>query len=507
MPGYDLAGNDIPGGKHAEITNAADCLALCMTTQGCTHLTFIYSICFLKDSAAGAKLQAAGLSADCSAANPSANVNSAVKDEAEHVPPAGAVQPSDGGSDQSPTETQAHTNTKGNKLAYMQGNGKGANGPASIYEAQGASVCGKLYVFGGFVNGFKKMQKDTYEYDPQNNKWTVKKPIPADYQGLTHAANAWDESTCTIYIVGGLANKNGGQWPGGAFATKDTFAYNAKKDTWQTLPELPAARGGSGAVVYGNKLYYVGGAAFNGGFVKDYGTHWVLDLANTAAGWKVLPSFPTGRNHLGVAAFNNHIYAIGGQFYEDEGCSNQKLVHKFNLKTNKWSRAADLPIGLGHISPATLANDKGIILVGGASNKGSCHPPGKHLSNVYFYNPTDDKWTTVGGKYSGGSMVSGLIGGTIYSQHGRGLHKQSPVFGQNSGRTRARRAAQQQQQQQSTVSSAHGAREQLNASTQLVVGIACIAGLVVGAIVLASRTWAQTRFASLSAERQISEAL
>ena len=320
---------------------------------------------------------------------------------------------------------QVHTNGKltlsvrvEHDLAKMKKN---------IYEAQGAATGGKLYVFGGFVNGFRRMTKDTNVYDPSTDAWSQVAPMPASHDGITHTANAVDENQGVIYIVGGLANRPGLQWPKGAYATKTTWAYNTKTDKWSTLPDLPEARGGGAAVVLNKKLHFFNGASFEGtlkGFQKDFADHWALDLTFPERGWRKLASNAMGRNHLGGVVWGGKIYAIGGQYLELEGCSNQQIVEAYNPRTNTWARVADLPLGVGHISPSTLKTGKGIIVVGGAVNKdGGCNPPGTHRKQLLFYNPDTDKWTDLYSSYAGGSMVSGIIGGHIYAQHGKGVGK------------------------------------------------------------------------------------
>ena len=86
-----------------------------------------------------------------------------------------------------------------------------ANLPWTTAEAEGAACNGKLYVFGGFVQPFwRKKTTNTLEYNPANNKWSYKKPIPLDVQGISHMGQAvlGDD----IYLAGGLANKHGKNW-------------------------------------------------------------------------------------------------------------------------------------------------------------------------------------------------------------------------------------------------------------------------------------------------------
>ena len=306
----------------------------------------------------------------------------------------------------------------------VQSLGKAARTPASVKEAQGASVCGKLYVFGGFLNGWQKFTNAVYEYTPSGNKWAQMKSIPAGHAGLTHAGNAWDEATCTIYLSGGVAMNHNGLWPGGAYAEDHVLMYHAPSNSWSALPDLPAARGGGAAVVLNGELHHFCGATFRGGFQQDKADHWAISLSHPGAGWKTRAKSQLGRNHLGVSKFGGKIFIIGGQFLELEGCTNQKLSEVYDPVTNTMERIADLPVGTGHISPSTLITEWGPVVAAGATNTNKCHPPGNHPKQLLYYNVGEDKWFTVGGSpFEGGSCVTGLIGDVVYSQHGTDLTK------------------------------------------------------------------------------------
>jgi N-acetylneuraminic acid mutarotase len=297
----------------------------------------------------------------------------------------------------------------------------------NLWEAQGTSVNGKLYVFGGFVNGYRTMGKATWQYSPNSDSWNQRTDMPATFDGVSHMANAADGSNRNIYLLGGIANVDGGNFPKEAVAIADVLAYNTDTDKWSTLPSLPEARGGGAAVVLKNKLHFFNGAKFdgtNGGFQEDMTDHWVLDLMKKGGGWKSLKSNSLGRNHVGGVVFDGLIYAIGGQFFEEEGCSNQKIAEVYNPATNKWRRIADLPIGTGHISPSTVATKHGIVVVGGVTDKNrGCKPPGYKRSQLLFYNPKTDTWADIQSPVAGASMVAGVINGDIYAQHGSGVQK------------------------------------------------------------------------------------
>ena len=357
----------------------------------------------------------------------------------------------------------------------------------SIKESEGGAVNGKLYVFGGFETGWKRKSKDTWEYNPANSKWTKKAPMPAGYVGVSHTANAVDKKTSTIYLVGGLALNKNEIWPDGAYATNDTFAYHAKTDTWSVLPPIPQARGGGAAVVFNNKLHFFNGASFQGAFTKDHAEHWSLDLGNAQKGWKQLASNSLGRNHLGGAVHGDKIYAIGGQFLEREGCSNQDLTEAYDSKTNKWTTVASLPIGTGHIAPATLSTKYGIITVGGAVNtKGNgCRPPGNHRNQIFFYNPATDKWSDIYNYVAGGSMVSGIIGDAIYSQDGDTVSKIKIQF-KSSGASVQMVEQVERRTASEAETEAHGAVLPASAIIAIVAGASLVA--IVIAFVFVKRT-------------------
>ena len=80
------------------------------------------------------------------------------------------------------------------------------------------------------------------------------------------------------------------------------------------------------------------------GFITDLTSHYALDLSNIGAGWVTLAPISIGRNHIGVAIGpDNRIYAMGGQFLEDEGCTNQVIVEAYDPATNTWELRASLP--------------------------------------------------------------------------------------------------------------------------------------------------------------------
>ena len=214
----------------------------------------------------------------------------------------------------------------------------------------------------------------TIAYDPDTNKWSQKKSIPLNIQGVSHMANAAEGSN--IYLMGGLKQDHGNNWPS-AHSISNVFKYNVYYDSWEDLSSLPQTRGGGAAGIINGHLHFVGGATFVKGkmFTKDHTDHWALDLSNPHGGWKGKASMPgPGRNHLGAIGHGGKLYVFGGQKLEDEWTTNHDMANVYDPAQNSWKTLSSMPYKLGHISPSVVSYGGGIFIVGGAAN-GSPHNP------------------------------------------------------------------------------------------------------------------------------------
>ena len=78
--------------------------------------------------------------------------------------------------------------------------------PEPAFEIVGATVNGKIYVFGGLPSGGQTTPPGlVYEYDPGANQWTKKKPMPLPAH---HVAAA--EYRGKVYLFGGGIQKEAG---------------------------------------------------------------------------------------------------------------------------------------------------------------------------------------------------------------------------------------------------------------------------------------------------------
>jgi non-specific serine/threonine protein kinase len=158
--------------------------------------------------------------------------------------------------------------------------------------AGGAAVVGgRLYVIGGV--GAVALARRAYALDLRTGRWSVvPAPTPREHLAVTAAGGR-------IYALGG---RRAGYDTN--VSTFESWMPGAKR--WRRLPDVPAARGGTGAAVAAGSLVSVGGEEPAG----TIGSVYAWNLAR--GGWRRLPDLPTPRHGLGVAAVGTRVYAIAG---------------------------------------------------------------------------------------------------------------------------------------------------------------------------------------------------
>ena len=250
--------------------------------------------------------------------------------------------------------------------------------PMPIGKAEGAAFVadGKLYTFGGFDDVQLDITTELDAYDPATNKWTREANCPVKVNDCPVTV---DPQTDIAWMGGFFIND-------GFHATGRVYEYNIKTNVWTQGPSLPVNVGAGGMAVVGRTLYYWGGR--NAQNVGQTGM-WKLNLDNPSAGWSAGTPMVRTANHLASAVLNGKIYSIGGIVNKEETTSNETQVQVFDPSTSKWTYAAPLPFGLGHIaSSATVAGDN-IILAGGELNAAT-----QTFSNaVLEYSPLTNSWT------------------------------------------------------------------------------------------------------------------
>lgn len=157
--------------------------------------------------------------------------------------------------------------------------------------AAAATSDGRVWVVGGRTSG--GLATHMLTLDLRTFRWSSL-PGPRPREHL--AATALDGR---VYAIGGRLS-------GYDTNLATVEAYDPSAAVWRRLPNLPDARGGTGAAAVGGRIVSVGGEAPDG----TRRTVWALRPG--AGGWARLPDLPTPRHGLGVVGLGDRVWAIAG---------------------------------------------------------------------------------------------------------------------------------------------------------------------------------------------------
>jgi len=180
----------------------------------------------------------------------------------------------------------------------------------------------------------------------------------------------------------------------------------ATPQRWQTLADLPTARGGLAVAVYENQIYAIGGETVQGvtGVMEQY------DLASDT--WKALTSKPLPVTDIHAAVIGGNIYIPGGRLASGRVTD---VLESYDPRRAVWERRASLPVALSGY--ALVAFEGKLYIFGGWDGQ-------KFLASVYEYDPGQDNWIertpmpTARG-FAGAAIAGGkiyVIGGTAGEQ-------------------------------------------------------------------------------------------
>lgn len=231
-----------------------------------------------------------------------------------------------------------------------------ANAPVGRAEPESAVVNGRLYAFSGYTDEHWQPIRRVDRYDLATNTWTRMADMPV---GVTHAATAVVGTK--VWLAGGYAERVG-TIGNQDISIDSVWIYDTVANTWSAGPSLPQARGSGGLGLIGNTLYFTAGETRQRVNQRDT---WALDLNNPAIGWKTRAPIPQGRTHFGTVVLNGQLYVMGGQDGVDAKANIYKTAYRYDPASDTWTRLADLPYVLTHISPATVVRNGKIYMFGG----------------------------------------------------------------------------------------------------------------------------------------------
>jgi N-acetylneuraminic acid mutarotase len=237
-----------------------------------------------------------------------------------------------------------------------------ASMPTGRFRLTAGAVNGKIYAIGGcnVSNGTRQELDTVEEYDPANDTWTAKTPMPTARDGLASGV-----VNGKIYIIGGIVS---GEDFGSSIISDAAEEYDPATDIWTIKAPMPTARSFHAAAVVDGKIYVLGGNTEPNFFnhvdiVEEY------DPATDV--WTTKAPMPTARSFLAAAVIDGKIYALGG----DGG---NTVVEEYDPATDTWTTKTPMPTGKNDFA-ASAENNK-IYVMGGLFN-----------SSVLEYDPSNDQ--------------------------------------------------------------------------------------------------------------------
>lgn len=275
---------------------------------------------------------------------------------------------------------------------------KAAAHPIARTEEMVATVNGKMYVMGGYVNNKYLSVARMDVYDPAANKWTQLPDMPAK---LSHAATVVDGKY--IILVGGYTVNSTGTKQ--VFGLKTSYRYNTETGKWDTLQSLPVNRGAGNMVLLDRTLYYMGGFDEKMG---DRSEIYTLRLDDPAAKWTLKGKMPGPNNHFGIVLLNGKIYTMGGQTGNDATAVFKRTSFRYDPANGSWTA---LPLfgdpARSHTWATTIVYKGKIIMFGGEAMGSEINRP-KTVQAVEAYDPASNKWSIL--TKLPGARSSGVVG-------------------------------------------------------------------------------------------------
>jgi DNA-binding CsgD family transcriptional regulator/N-acetylneuraminic acid mutarotase len=155
-----------------------------------------------------------------------------------------------------------------------------------------------------------------------------------------------------------------------------TLSAPSATPRWHDKTQLPAARSGLAAAAYENQVYAIGGEGPAGvsAVVERY------DPASNA--WTTLSSMPVPAADIAGAVIGGLIFVPGGRLASGAITSTLEV---YNPRQDSWEQRSPMPATL---SGYALAAYEGKLYVFGGWDG---H---RYVDSVYDYDPISDKWTT-----------------------------------------------------------------------------------------------------------------
>ena len=111
----------------------------------------------------------------------------------------------------------------------------------------------------------------------------------------------------------------------------DVYVYDPDNNQWETRQPLPEARSAASAVAAGNKIFLVGGT--NGEkLLTDLLVYFPTREENGEDPWEVRTSLPAGRSNAGAALIAHGLSLVGAGDHRSPGLRGERVQHRFQRR-------------------------------------------------------------------------------------------------------------------------------------------------------------------------------
>ena len=243
------------------------------------------------------------------------------------------------------------------------------NMPFAAHHAAAAESRGKIYLFGGAgqlePRGPNQIPlNNAWEYDPASDSWKALAPMPTARMAPVAA-----EVGGKLYVIGGVSVHPGAKLVslGRTVPHRSLNAnevYDPETNKWETRMTMPTARNHAAVGVVGGKIYIIGGrlAAANVSSGSNTDVVEVYDPAADmwgAAGLRM----PTARSGMGWATYQGRVYIAGGEIYDYHMLAAVRAVEAYDPAANQWFTLPTMPTARHGVNVAAIGNR--LYVIGG----------------------------------------------------------------------------------------------------------------------------------------------
>uniref|UniRef100_A0A3B3RLP9 Kelch-like family member 5 n=1 Tax=Paramormyrops kingsleyae TaxID=1676925 RepID=A0A3B3RLP9_9TELE len=198
---------------------------------------------------------------------------------------------------------------------------------------------GRLYVVGG-RDGLKTL--NTVEcYNPQSRSWSVMPPMSTHRHAPCASLPA--DAMCPragVAVLGGpMLYAVGGR--DGSSCLRSVECFDPHTNKWSVCGQMAKRRGGVGVATWNNFLYAIGGHDAPASSLTSRLSDCVERYDPKTDTWTTVAPMSISRDAVGVCLLGDRLYAVGG--YDGQVYLN--TVEAYDPQTNQWEQVAPLCVG------------------------------------------------------------------------------------------------------------------------------------------------------------------